>query len=108
MATTKDSAPPTTRTTRHHRCDEAFLLLLEEDFGISQFSLRAALMGVPPAPKLQAIRLCEWAVRAAAGDAEEAGKALRAWARKRGVGRYDRRLNDPEPPTYGGHEARGV
>jgi hypothetical protein len=24
------------RTTRHHRCDEAFVELLEEDFGIPQ------------------------------------------------------------------------
>jgi hypothetical protein len=95
-------------STRHHRCDEAFLELLELDFGIPQFFLRAAFMGSPPAPMKQSIKVCQWAVRAAAGDPEEAGKALRAWARKRGVGTYDPRLNDPEPPTFGGHEARGV
>ena len=49
------------RSTRHHRCDFEFLELLEEDFGISRFSLRQAFMGVPPAPKKQAIEVCEWA-----------------------------------------------
>ncbi len=104
----KSVPSPTTRTTRHHRCDESFLELLEADFGISQFSLRAAFMGSPPAPMQQSIKLCEWAVRTAGGDAEEAGKALRAWARKNGAGTYDPRLNDPEPPTFGGREPEGV
>ncbi len=35
------------RTTRPHRCDYFFLDLLEQDFGISQFSLQSAFMGVP-------------------------------------------------------------
>ena len=65
------------RTTRHHRCDFRFLEVLEEDFGIGQFSLRAAFMGVPPAPKRQAIELCEWATEKAA-DPEEAGDLIRA------------------------------
>lgn len=107
MATTKDSAPAT-RTTRHHRVDADFLELLEEDFGISAFDLRSAFMGGVPAPKLQAIKLCEWAYRSARGNPCEAGRALRAWARKNRTGAYDPRLNDQEPPTYGGHELEGV
>jgi hypothetical protein len=89
MTITKDTALPTTRTTRHHRVDHQFLELLEEDFGIDAHSLHKAFMGVPPAPKKQAIAVCEWATRSAAGDVEEAGKALRAWAQKRGVGAYN-------------------
>ena len=85
------------RTTRHIRCDEAFIELLEDDFGIDAYSLTAAFMGVPPAPKKEAIALCEWAIRSAAGDALEAGKALQAWAKKHGRGRYARRLVDAPP-----------
>ncbi len=96
------------RTTRHHRVDESFLELLEADFGISQFNLRAAFLTGVPAPKLQAIRLCEWAYRSAKGNPEESGKALRAWARKNGAGTYDPRLNDQEVPTFGGREPEGV
>jgi hypothetical protein len=107
MATTKDSAPPSTRTTRHHRYDESFLLLLEEDFGIDQFSLRAAFMGVPPAPKKQVIKVCEWA-ESKTRDTDERGEMARAWARKRRVGTYDPRLVEEPPATYGGHEPRGV
>ena len=59
-------------STCHHRCDYSFLELLEEDFGIRQFSLRQAFMGVPPAPKKQAIEVCEWAIRRA-DDPVEAG-----------------------------------
>lgn len=108
MSTTEHTAPPATRTTKHHRVDEPFLELLEEDFGIESFNLRAAFMGGIPAPKLQAIRLCEWAYRSARGNPEEAGKALRAWARKNRTGTYDPPLNDQETPTYGGHELQGV
>ena len=108
MATTESSAPPAHRTTRHHRVDEDFLELLEDDFGISQYALWSALMGVPAAPKREAISLCEWAIRAAHGDADEAGDALRAWARKHKVGVYDPRMQDGEPVTFGGYEARGV
>ena len=95
MAITKDtalSAHSTTRTTRHHRCDERFVELLEEDFGIDAHSLTKAFLGVPPAPKKQAILLCEWAIRSAKGDVDEAGKALRAWAKKNGKGCYSRQL----------------
>jgi hypothetical protein len=57
-------------------------------------------MGCPSAPKKAAIALCEWAVRSAKGDFDEAGKALRAWARKNGKGAYDRRLVEADPLTY--------
>ena len=99
------------RTTRHHRCDYGFLELLEEDFGISQYSLRAAFMGVPPVPKRQAIELCEWATKAAGGDPEEAGDALRAWAKKHQRGTYDPRLVGGPPLTFNdktGFEPEGV
>jgi hypothetical protein len=72
----------TAPSTRHHRVDYEFLGLLYEDFGIDFFSLSRAFMGVPASPKKQAIALCEWALRSAKGDADEAGKALRAWAKK--------------------------
>ena len=87
-------------STRHHRCNYPFLDLLEQDFGIDQFSLRSALMGIPPAPKRQAIALCEWAIRAAEGNAEVAGDLLRAWARKHRVGAYDPRLLDAPELTW--------
>ena len=80
--------PRALRSTRHIRCDYEFMGLLNEDFGIDFFSLNQAFMGVPAAPKKQAISLCEWAIRAAKGDAYEAGTALRAWAKKHGKGRY--------------------
>jgi hypothetical protein len=98
----------TKRSSRHHRVDEDFLAILEEDFGISQFALRSAFLGMPPAPKRQAIALCEWAARSAGGDPDEAGDALRAWARKNRRGQFDSRLQDGEPATFGGVEARGV
>lgn len=88
------------RTTRHHRVDADFLAILEEDFGIDSYSLHKAFMGAPAAPKRQAISLCEWATRAASGDAEEAGNALRAWARKHGAGTYSRRLVEGPEATY--------
>src|SRR5215216_1488396 len=80
------------RSTRHHRVDHEFLGLLNEDFGIDFYSLNQAFMGVPPAPKRQAISLCEWAMKAARGDVEEAGRALRAWAKKNGKGLCDKRF----------------
>lgn len=97
-------AHPAHQSTRHHRCDERFLELLEEDFGIDLYSLNKAFMGIP-APKKQAIALCEWAIRSARGDEDEAGKALRAWARKRKVGAYDPRLVAAPPSFAGGEEA---
>lgn len=95
---TQNTAPR--RTTRHHRVDEDFLALLEEDFGIDAYSLRKAFMGVSAAPKKQAIALCEWAVRATGGNVEDAGDALRAWARKHGAGTYSRRLVEGPETTY--------
>ena len=105
--TTKERIPAKARdekSTRHHRVDEAFLALLEEDYGIEQYSLRKAFYGMPAAPKKQAIAVCEWAIQAAAGDVEEASKALRAWARKRGVGLYSRQLLETPEITYEANE----
>ena len=95
---TQNTAPH--RTTRKHRVDEDFLALLEDDFGIDAYSLHKAFMGVPSSPKKQAISLCEWAIRSAGGNAEEAGDALRAWARKHGAGTYCRRLVEAPETTY--------
>jgi hypothetical protein len=108
MAETSLSRKGRERTTRHHRCDYGFLELLEEDFGISQFSLRQAFMGVPPAPKKQAIEVCEWAIRVAAGDAEKAGDAIRGWAKNRGVGMYNPAILDAPELTneQSAHERR--
>jgi hypothetical protein len=89
-------------TTRHHRCDYEFLELLEEDFGISQFSLRRAFMGVPAAPKKQAIAVCEWATQKAKGDPEEAGDLIRGWARRRRVGMYHPAIQGAPPLTFNG------
>jgi len=55
--------PRALRSTRHHRADYRFLGLLDEDFGIDLYSLNKVFMGVPCAPKRQAIALCEWAIR---------------------------------------------
>lgn len=68
-------------------CDYRFLELLEEDYGIRQFHLRAAFMGTPAAHKLDAIAVCERATEESA-DPEEAGDLVRQWARERGVGMY--------------------
>ncbi len=84
------------RTTAHHRVDEEFVALLHEDFGIPTFSLQAALIGVPSVPKKQAIKVCEWAVRATR-DLDDAGAALRAWARKHGKGSYHPAILDASP-----------
>ena len=70
-------------STRHHRCDEDFLVLLEEDFGIPEFALSNAFMGFPAEPKKSAIALCEWASRA-----DDPARALLAWARKNGRGTF--------------------
>ncbi len=72
-----------TRSTRHHRCTPEFLELLEEDFGISAFTLSNAFMGVPAEPKRSAIALCEWASRA-----DDPARALLAWARKNQRGAF--------------------
>jgi hypothetical protein len=70
-------------STRHHRCDEDFLEILEDDFGISAFTLSNAFLGVPAEPKKSAIALCEWAVRT-----DDPTRALLAWARKNGRGTF--------------------
>jgi hypothetical protein len=77
------------RSTRHLRCDEDFLGLLEEDFGIPAFVLSNAFMGFPVEPKKSAIALCEWAIRA-----EDPAKALLAWARKNGRGTFRPDVDD--------------
>ena len=83
MDTKESSARPAHRTTRHHRVDHAFLGLLEEDFGIPEFALSNAFMGVPAEPKKSAIALCEWAART-----DDPTRALLAWARKNGRGKF--------------------
>jgi hypothetical protein len=70
-------------STRHHRVDEDFLELLEENFGIPQFALSNAFMGFPAEPKRAAISLCEWASRT-----DDPGRALLAWARRNGRGTF--------------------
>jgi hypothetical protein len=77
------------RSTRHHRCTEEFMQLLEDDFGIPRYALRNAFYGVPPAPKREAIALCEWAIKA-----DDPARALLAWARKNRRGTF-RPYDDP-------------
>jgi hypothetical protein len=72
-----------TGSTRHHRCDEEFVAVLEEDFGIGAFALNVAFMGMPREPKKSAIALCEWA-----SGQDEPEKALLSWARKNGRGAF--------------------
>ena len=88
------------RSTREHRVEYELLGLLNEDFGIDFYSLNQAFMGVPCAPKKQAISLCERAIGAARGDVEEAGRALRAWAKKNGKGQYNKHLIEAPEVTY--------
>jgi hypothetical protein len=95
MATPKSSAPDAHRTTRHPRVDDRFLELLEEDFGISVFTLSNAFMSVPAEPKKSAIRLCEWAART-----DDPTRTLLAWARKNGRGTF-------RPDVAGDEERRG-
>ena len=61
-------------------------------------------MGVPAAPKKQAIAICEWAIKAAKGDVDDAGKALRAWAKKNSKGCYTRELVEGPEHTYEDNE----
>ncbi len=88
------------RSTRHHRVDEAFVVLLEEDFGIEARDLAAAFIGVPSVPKKEAIALSAWAERVTTNP-EDAGTAVRRWARKYGRGSYDPRLLDAPELTWG-------
>lgn len=88
-------------STRSHRVDEEFLGLLEEDYGIPAFSLRRAFLGMPPAPKRQAIEICEWATsKAKTDDPEEAGRMVRGWARRRGFGQYHPAITGAPETTY--------
>ncbi len=89
--------------TRHHRADRRFLDLFEEDYGTRAY-YAYALEGIP---KKQAIAVAQWAADHIA-DEEERGEAIQAWAKKRGVGRYDRRLIDQPAPTYDGEPLHGV
>lgn len=92
------------------RCDYRFLELLEEDYSIRQFHLRAAFMGVPPARKLDAIAVCERAI-AEADDPEEAGEMVRQWAKERKVGSYHPAIIGAPPLTFDGRtgfELEGV
>ena len=81
------------------RCDYRFLELLEEDYGIRQFHLRAAFMGASPARKLDAIAVCERAA-AETGDPEKAGKIVRQWAKERGVGMHHPAMLDAPEITH--------
>ena len=48
-------------------------------------------------------------MKAGKGDVDEAGRALRAWAKKRGKGQYDRRLVEAPEVTYEDNEhLRGI
>ena len=92
------------------RCDYDFLDLLEEDYGIRQFHLRSAFMGIPSARKLDAIAVCERAI-AETDDPEDAGDLVRQWARKRKVGMYHPALTGAPPLTFNGRtgfEMEGV
>jgi hypothetical protein len=86
-------------STRHHRCDADFLRLLAEDFGIDRFSLTQAFLGVPPAPKRQAIAVCAWAEGKTA-DRVERGVLVRRWAKNRGVGMYHPTILAAPPLTW--------
>jgi hypothetical protein len=79
----KNGGRPPTRTIRHHRCDEAFLDLLQEDFGIARFALNMAFMGCPREPKKAAIEISAWAARQ-----DDPDRALLAWARKNRRGSF--------------------
>jgi hypothetical protein len=98
-----DTASVARTGTRHHRVDERFAALLDSDFGLRPFH-SLALVGVPCK---QALAVCFWAESKSA-DGEERGEMIQAYCRKRGVGRYDRRLIDQPAPTYGGEPLQGV
>jgi hypothetical protein len=87
----ESSAPPAHRTTRHHRCDQRFCYLLEEDFGVKYFALSLAFLGMPAEPKKAAIAITEWAA-----ERDDPEKTLLAWARKnhRGTFRLDVAIDD--------------
>ena len=76
-------------STRHHRVDEEFVAVLEEDFGIARYALNNAFIGMPAEPKREAIALCEWAAKT-----DEPARALLSWARKNGRGTF--RIGDED------------
>ena len=86
-------------STRHHRVDDEFLGLLEEDYGLSRFALENAFMGLPREPKKAAIAVAEWAARS-----DDPDKALLAWARKNGRGTF--RPDEADEADDGGDEGR--
>ena len=86
----------------HHRVDEEFLSLLEEDHGIPAFSLRRAFLGAPPATKRQAVEVCEVFTEKAAGDPDEAGRMIRAWAQSLKVGQYHPAIQGGPALTFEG------
>ncbi len=81
-------------STRHHRVDDEFLELLEEDFSIPRYALVNAFFGVPAEPKKEAIALCEWAARVAP---DGPARALLSWARKHGRGTFRPDVAGDEP-----------
>lgn len=92
------------------RCDFEFLKMLEEDYGIRQFSLRSAFLGIPTAGRREAVAVCETALKKAR-DLEEAGELVRRWARECEVGMYQPAIVGGSPLTFGGRtgfEIEGV
>lgn len=86
--------------------DGAFLDCLEEDFDIPMFALSSSFIGIPSVPKKEAIALCEWALKTAGGDPDEAGAALRKWAKKNRRGQFGRAF-DPFCADCGAEGAAG-
>jgi len=58
-------------------------------------------VGAAPTAKKKALSLYEWAIRTASkSEPEEAGKALRAWAKKNGGCQYARELLEAPEQTH--------
>jgi hypothetical protein len=66
-------------STRCDRCDHEVLGILEKDYGIRQFALTSAFMGVPLAPKNEAIAFCGW--RSASPSAIRKRRTMRSGRR---------------------------
>lgn len=87
MSTTSQAPPAPARnshqaSTKHHRVDGRFAVILEEDFGVPAAIILDALEGEP---KKQAISICEWASRT-----NNPAYALRCWSKKYNRGRCRR------------------
>ncbi len=67
-------------STRQIRVDYRFAGLLEQDFGISAYTIHKALIG---SPQRAAIAICEWAA-----GTDDPAKALTNYARKNRTGSY--------------------